>query len=376
MTTKILALTDALGNLVRFKLLPGHRFDTIGVEPLLARVDFGGLIADKAFDSDAIIADLNERGAKVVISQHQRRTRKLLFDRDLYKWRHLIENFFCKLKEFKRIAMRADKTDNSFSAMISQQPSSIPDESPQALMQMSQLVWVPHHIDRDDLFVPDFERGGLKLAIGFQGDETRQAVDKPGMNQFRSIGPETSRQIFVKLDDGLEAEDRLRGCRTLAAAVGMDTDIGCQHRTQSLHIAAARGGEESLGKLDAALLLHLEARSRLADMGARTSGELPASGRVTPDGGGDFLEAQPEHVVQQEFRTLERRKTFQRKHQRQGDVFFFLPFDNGIRKPGTDIGLALAPRRLELIETEARDRCGAKTPPVHAPRCGRPPSSG
>ena len=35
MTTKILALTDALGNLVRFELLPGHRFDTVGVEPLL-----------------------------------------------------------------------------------------------------------------------------------------------------------------------------------------------------------------------------------------------------------------------------------------------------------------------------------------------------
>ncbi len=107
MTTKILALTDALGNLVRFNLLPGHRFDTVGVEPLLAGIDFGGLIADKAFDSDAIIADLNERGAKIVISQHQRRTRKLPLDRDLYKWRHLIENFFCKLKEFKRIAMRA-----------------------------------------------------------------------------------------------------------------------------------------------------------------------------------------------------------------------------------------------------------------------------
>ena len=36
----------------------------------------------------------------------------------MYKWRHLIENFFCKLKEFKRIAMRADKTDQSFTAMI------------------------------------------------------------------------------------------------------------------------------------------------------------------------------------------------------------------------------------------------------------------
>ena len=118
MTTKILALTDALGNLVRFELMPGHRFDTVGVEPLLEGIDFGGLIADKAFDSDHIIADLNERGAKVVISQHPRRTRKLALDRELYKWRHLIENFFCKLKEFKRIAMRADKTDHSFSAMI------------------------------------------------------------------------------------------------------------------------------------------------------------------------------------------------------------------------------------------------------------------
>ena len=42
----------------------------------------------------------------------------LVIDREMYKWRHLIENFFCKLKEFKRIAMRADKTDQSFAAMI------------------------------------------------------------------------------------------------------------------------------------------------------------------------------------------------------------------------------------------------------------------
>lgn len=118
MTTKILALTDALGNLVRFELMPGHRFDTVGVEPLLEGIDFGGLIADKAFDSDAIIANLNQRGAKVVISQHPRRALPLPLDRELYKWRHLVENFFCKLKEFKRIAMRADKTDQSFSAMI------------------------------------------------------------------------------------------------------------------------------------------------------------------------------------------------------------------------------------------------------------------
>lgn len=118
MTTKILALTDALGNLVRFELLPGHRFDTVGVEPLLEGVELGGLIADPAFDSDAIVAALNKRGAKIVISQHPIRSRPLPLDRELYKWRHLVESFFCKLEEFKRIAMRADKTDNSFKAII------------------------------------------------------------------------------------------------------------------------------------------------------------------------------------------------------------------------------------------------------------------
>jgi len=118
MTTKILALTDALGNLVRFELLPGHRFDTVGVAPLIDGVCFDGLIADKAFDSNHIVADLNERGAKIVISQHPRRAAPLPVDADIYKWRHLIENFFCKLKEFKRIAMRSDKTDKSFAAMI------------------------------------------------------------------------------------------------------------------------------------------------------------------------------------------------------------------------------------------------------------------
>jgi transposase len=118
MTTKILALTDALGNLVRFVLMPGQRFDAVDVPPLIEGLSFGALIADKAFDSNSIIADLDERGAKIVISQHPRRTKPLKIDEEMYKWRHLIENFFCKLKEFKRIAMRADKTDQSFRAMI------------------------------------------------------------------------------------------------------------------------------------------------------------------------------------------------------------------------------------------------------------------
>jgi transposase len=98
--------------------MPGQRHDTVGVAPLIEGIEFGGLLADKAFDSSAIVAELNERGAKIVISQHPRRLQPLDIDAEIYKWRHLVENFFCKLKEFKRIAMRADKTDQSFAAMI------------------------------------------------------------------------------------------------------------------------------------------------------------------------------------------------------------------------------------------------------------------
>jgi transposase len=111
-------LTDALGNLVRFVLLPGQRYDTIGVAPLISDLEFGALIADKAFDANWIIEELDARGAKIVISQRPQRLAPLPIDEEMYRWRHLVENFFCKLKEFKRIAMRACKTDQSFEAMI------------------------------------------------------------------------------------------------------------------------------------------------------------------------------------------------------------------------------------------------------------------
>lgn len=71
--------------------MPGHRFDTAGVAPLIEGVEFGALLADKAFDSNDIIAKLNERGAKIVIWQHPRRAIPIPLDAEMYKWRHLIE---------------------------------------------------------------------------------------------------------------------------------------------------------------------------------------------------------------------------------------------------------------------------------------------
>ena len=98
--------------------MPANRYDTVGVAPLIKGVEFAAMLADKAFDSHWIIDDMNARGAKIVISQRPQRLQPLGIDDEMYKWRHLIENYFQKLKEFKRIAMRSDKTDNSYAAMI------------------------------------------------------------------------------------------------------------------------------------------------------------------------------------------------------------------------------------------------------------------
>lgn len=113
-----MALVDALGNLVRFVLLPGQRHDSVGVKPLIANIDFAALLADKAFDSNAIRAELDQRGALAVIPSKADRKPLIPHDAEMYKWRHLIENCFQRLKEFRRIATRYDKTDTSFAAAL------------------------------------------------------------------------------------------------------------------------------------------------------------------------------------------------------------------------------------------------------------------
>ncbi|MFD0463265.1 IS5 family transposase [Microvirga aerilata] len=118
LTTKIVALVDALGNLADFLLLPGQRHDSVGAEPLLDGVEIGALIADKGFDNDALRQALDARGAIAVIPPKANRVRQIACDFAMYRWRHLVENFFCDLKQFRRVATRYDKTDQSFEAMI------------------------------------------------------------------------------------------------------------------------------------------------------------------------------------------------------------------------------------------------------------------
>jgi len=118
LTTKIGALVDALGNLVAFVLAPGQRHDVKLFATLMEGVTCGAFIGDKAFDSNQLHKLLSQQGIEAVIPPRQGTRGRDDYDREKYKWRHLIENFFCRIKAFRRIATRYEKTANCFAAMI------------------------------------------------------------------------------------------------------------------------------------------------------------------------------------------------------------------------------------------------------------------
>jgi transposase len=119
LSTKIHALVDALGNPLAFLLTPGQAHDLAGADALLPQMAADLLIADRAFDADKrVLQPLAAAGKSAVIPPHPNRVAPRPIDRELYKARHLIENFFCKLKQFRAIATRYDKTARNFLAAV------------------------------------------------------------------------------------------------------------------------------------------------------------------------------------------------------------------------------------------------------------------
>lgn len=119
LSTKINATVDALGNPTGFMLSPGQACDLDGADILLPQIEADIVIADKGFDADErVIAPLEKAGKTAVIPPKANRKQPRAYDKELYKARHLIENFFAKLKQFRAIATRYDKRAINFLAGI------------------------------------------------------------------------------------------------------------------------------------------------------------------------------------------------------------------------------------------------------------------
>ncbi len=110
---------DALGNPTGFWLSGGQASELAGADALLPTLAAPTLIADRGYDADArVLTPLHAAGKAAVIPPKRNRKEQREYDRDLYGARHLIENFFCKLKQFRAIATRYDKTKRNFLAAI------------------------------------------------------------------------------------------------------------------------------------------------------------------------------------------------------------------------------------------------------------------
>lgn len=114
LSTKIHALVDSLGNPLALLLTPGQTHDLVGADSLLPQRAADLLIADRAFDADKRVLQPLAAAGKSAVIPPPNRVAPRQFDRELYKARRLIENFFCKLKQFRAIATRYDQDRQKF----------------------------------------------------------------------------------------------------------------------------------------------------------------------------------------------------------------------------------------------------------------------
>lgn len=107
-----------LGLPVRFRLTAGQKGDAPQAEPLIEGLLAEAVMADTAYDSDRLRQNIANKGAQAVIPNNPSRAKKYPLDKHLYAQRHLVECCFSKLKQFRRVATRYEKTARNYLAVI------------------------------------------------------------------------------------------------------------------------------------------------------------------------------------------------------------------------------------------------------------------
>lgn len=120
-TTKLHARCDVRGRPLAFVLTPGQAHDTQGFGPLMRMITnrIDALLADKGYDSDAVRDTLASMDVEAVIPARRNRRNPAAHDRVKYRWRNQIERLFNKLKNWRRVATRYDKTAESYIGFVS-----------------------------------------------------------------------------------------------------------------------------------------------------------------------------------------------------------------------------------------------------------------
>ena len=107
-----------LGCPVRFTLTAGQKGDAPQADGLIGGLPAKVIMADTAYDSDHLRKAIADKGAVAVIPNNPSRARKYPLDKHLYAQRHLVECCFSKLKQFRRVATRFEKTARNYLAVV------------------------------------------------------------------------------------------------------------------------------------------------------------------------------------------------------------------------------------------------------------------
>lgn len=118
MSTKIHATSDALGNPIRLVGGPGQENDITHAHKLVDGLGADAVIADKGYDANHLHDKIVEQNSQIVIPPKRNRKIQREYDVELYKERNLIERFFNKLKQFRRVATRYDKLLANFMGFV------------------------------------------------------------------------------------------------------------------------------------------------------------------------------------------------------------------------------------------------------------------
>lgn len=116
--TKIHLSVDSLGNPLEIHLSPGQAADCVYADKLMADHEPEAVLADKGYDTDAIVKSIEDRGAEVVIPPKSNRVEPRECDKVLYRARNLVECCVGKLKQFRRVATRYEKRSRNFLGMV------------------------------------------------------------------------------------------------------------------------------------------------------------------------------------------------------------------------------------------------------------------
>ena len=117
-STKIHATVDALGNPLRIILTVGERADITQAKALLADYQTDAVLADRGYDANSLLDVLQKANVEIVILAKKSRLEPRPIDENLYKDRNKVERYFNKLKQYRRVATRYEKTASSFAGFV------------------------------------------------------------------------------------------------------------------------------------------------------------------------------------------------------------------------------------------------------------------